>query len=104
MVTVGKSHGDPVHPLPTSSDPVTSSPPSRRDLASWWKQFKRSTRKDELKGAFSDTEINPEQKSTEQMAPELSDLLYPVARKNVTSFAWSLGFWIAVPAHCWNKK
>ncbi|KAK9857376.1 hypothetical protein MYU51_020753 [Penicillium brevicompactum] len=49
MVTVGKSHGDPVHPLPTSSDPVTSSPPSRRDLASWWKQFKRSTRKDELK-------------------------------------------------------
>ncbi|KAJ5339915.1 GPI biosynthesis protein Pig-F [Penicillium brevicompactum] len=97
MVTVGKSHGDPVHPLPTSSDPVTSSPPSRRDLASWWKQFKRSTRKDELKGAFSDTEINPEQKSTEQMAPELSDLLYPVARKNVTSFAWSLGFWIAPP-------
>ncbi|KAJ5207474.1 Rho GTPase activation protein [Penicillium cf. griseofulvum] len=52
MVTVGKSHpgGDPVHPLPTSPDPVgASSPPSKRDLASWWKQFKRSTRKDELK-------------------------------------------------------
>lgn len=55
MVTVGKSHGDPVHPLPTS-DPVTSSPPSKRDLASWWKQFKRSTRKDELKGGFPQPE------------------------------------------------
>lgn len=53
MVTVGKSHpgADPVHPLPTSPDPVgANSPPSKRDLASWWKQFKRSTRKDELKG------------------------------------------------------
>ncbi|CAI7607350.1 unnamed protein product [Penicillium crustosum] len=52
MVTVGKSHpgADPVHPLPASPDPVGSnSPPSKRDLASWWKQFKRSTRKDELK-------------------------------------------------------
>ncbi|CAG7959169.1 unnamed protein product [Penicillium nalgiovense] len=52
MVTVGKSHpgADPVHPLPTSPDPVgANSPPSKRDLASWWKQFKRSTRKDELK-------------------------------------------------------
>ncbi|CAI7594722.1 unnamed protein product [Penicillium glandicola] len=52
MVTVGKSHpgADPVHPLATSPDPVgANSPPSKRDLASWWKQFKRSTRKDELK-------------------------------------------------------
>ncbi|EKV05346.1 Rho GTPase activator (Sac7), putative [Penicillium digitatum] len=52
MVTVGKSHpgADPVHPLPTSPDPVgANSPPSKRDLASWWKQFKRSTRKEELK-------------------------------------------------------
>ncbi|KAI3151090.1 hypothetical protein CBS147325_2597 [Penicillium roqueforti] len=52
MVTVGKSHpgADSVHPLPTSPDPVSAnSPPSKRDLASWWKQFKRSTRKDELK-------------------------------------------------------
>lgn len=53
MVTVGKSHGDPVHPLPTSDPVGPSSPPSKRDLASWWKQFKRSTRKDELKGRFS---------------------------------------------------
>ncbi|KAJ5787912.1 hypothetical protein N7457_002902 [Penicillium paradoxum] len=52
MVTVGKSHpgADPVQPLPASPDPVgANSPPSKRDLASWWKQFKRSTRKDELK-------------------------------------------------------
>ncbi|KAJ5964957.1 Rho GTPase activation protein [Penicillium vulpinum] len=55
MVTVGKSHpgADPV-PLPTSPDPVgANSPPSKRDLASWWKQFKRSTRKDELKAETS---------------------------------------------------
>ncbi|KAJ5143450.1 Rho GTPase activation protein [Penicillium bovifimosum] len=52
MVTVGKSHpgADPVQPLSTSPDPVgANSPPSKRDLASWWKQFKRSTRKDDLK-------------------------------------------------------
>ncbi|KAJ6068420.1 hypothetical protein N7499_010307 [Penicillium canescens] len=50
MVTVSKSHSgaDPV-PLPTSPEPGSNSPPSKRDLASWWKQFKRSTRKDELK-------------------------------------------------------
>ncbi|KAJ5474260.1 GPI biosynthesis protein Pig-F [Penicillium sp. IBT 31633x] len=52
MVTVGKSHpgADSVQPLPASPAPVgANSPPSKRDLASWWKQFKRSTRKDELK-------------------------------------------------------
>ncbi|OGE55298.1 hypothetical protein PENARI_c004G12548 [Penicillium arizonense] len=50
MVTVSKSHSgaDPV-PLPTSPEPGSNSPPSKRDLASWWKQFKRSTRKDDLK-------------------------------------------------------
>jgi hypothetical protein len=53
MVTVSKSHSgaDPV-PLPTSPEPGSNSPPSKRDLASWWKQFKRSTRKDELKGTY----------------------------------------------------
>ncbi|KAJ5807922.1 hypothetical protein N7474_009191 [Penicillium riverlandense] len=52
MVT-GKSQPatEPIPPLPTSPDPVDSnSPPSKRDLASWWRQFKRNTRKDELKG------------------------------------------------------
>ncbi|KAJ5601184.1 hypothetical protein N7510_010718 [Penicillium lagena] len=52
MVT-GKSQpaAEPIPPLPTSPDPVdSSSPPSKRDLASWWRQFKRNTRKDELKG------------------------------------------------------
>lgn len=53
MVTVGKSHGDPMH-LPTSEPVGSNSPPSKRDLASWWKQFKRSTRRDgELKGGLS---------------------------------------------------
>ncbi|KAJ5571468.1 hypothetical protein N7535_005128 [Penicillium sp. DV-2018c] len=53
MVTVGSKAppgADPVQPLSTSPDPVgANSPPSKRDLASWWKQFKRSTRKDDLK-------------------------------------------------------
>ncbi|KAJ5296170.1 hypothetical protein PENANT_c021G05658 [Penicillium antarcticum] len=50
MVTVSKSHsGADSVPLPTSPEPGSNSPPSKRDLASWWKQFKRSTRKDELK-------------------------------------------------------
>lgn len=53
MVT-GKSQPglEPV-PLPaTSPEPIPSgSPPSKRDLASWWRNFKRnSTRKDEAKG------------------------------------------------------
>ncbi|KAJ6119182.1 hypothetical protein N7523_003462 [Penicillium sp. IBT 18751x] len=50
MVT-GKSQPgiEPVH-FPASPEPVPSnSPPSRRDLASWWRQFKRNTRKDDLK-------------------------------------------------------
>ncbi|KAF3393946.1 Rho-GTPase-activating protein 5 [Penicillium rolfsii] len=51
MVT-GKSHpgGEPVQLPATSPDPTGSnSPPSKRDLASWWRQFKRNTRKDEVK-------------------------------------------------------
>ncbi|KAJ5763438.1 hypothetical protein N7533_002119 [Penicillium manginii] len=51
MVT-GKSQPgiEPVQLPPTSPNPVASnSPPSRRDLASWWRQFKRNTRKEELK-------------------------------------------------------
>ncbi|KAJ5115486.1 hypothetical protein NUU61_001245 [Penicillium alfredii] len=60
MVT-GKSQpgAEPIQPFPaTSPEPAgSSSPPSRRDLASWWRQFKRNTRKDELKdtprGIFS---------------------------------------------------
>ncbi|KAJ5219426.1 uncharacterized protein N7498_001525 [Penicillium cinerascens] len=53
MVT-GKSQPgiEPVHFPAASSDPDPSnSPPSRRDLASWWRQFKRNTRKDDLKEA-----------------------------------------------------
>lgn len=51
MVT-GKSQGVDSLQLPaTSPDPIASnSPPSKRDLASWWRQFKRNSRKEELKG------------------------------------------------------
>ncbi|KAF7714646.1 Uncharacterized protein PECH_007194 [Penicillium ucsense] len=48
----GKSQAglEPGHPLVTSPDPTGSnSPPSKRDLASWWRQFKRNTRKDDVK-------------------------------------------------------
>ncbi|KAJ5934064.1 hypothetical protein N7466_003611 [Penicillium verhagenii] len=51
MVT-GKSQPgvEPVQLPATSPEPVgATSPPSKRDLASWWRQFKRNTRKDELK-------------------------------------------------------
>lgn len=58
MVT-GKPH-DPVpalspsaSPPSSSSQPVAFSPPSKRDLASWWRQFKRNTRKEDSKGIFS---------------------------------------------------
>lgn len=56
MVT-GKSQPgiEPVH-FPASPEPVASnSPPSRRDLASWWRQFKRNSRKDDLKGTSWNT-------------------------------------------------
>ena len=54
MVT-GKSHPgvDSMHRLPpTAAHPeaIATSPPSKRDLASWWRQFKRNTRKEEPKG------------------------------------------------------
>lgn len=52
MVT-GKSHPagpEPFQSLHPAEPPVVpSSPPSKRDLASWWRQFKRNTRKDEPK-------------------------------------------------------
>ncbi|KAL5355267.1 hypothetical protein BJX96DRAFT_170512 [Aspergillus floccosus] len=52
MVT-GKSHPagpEPFQSLPPAQPPVVpSSPPSKRDLASWWRQFKRNTRKEEPK-------------------------------------------------------
>ncbi|KAB8263165.1 hypothetical protein BDV32DRAFT_136221 [Aspergillus pseudonomiae] len=37
---------------PTTTQPrfIAASPPSKRDLASWWRQFKRNTRKEEPKG------------------------------------------------------
>ncbi|KAJ5688546.1 hypothetical protein N7462_002938 [Penicillium macrosclerotiorum] len=53
MVT-GKSQPgiDPVHLPATTPDPTgANSPPSKRDLASWWRQFKRNTRKEEVKEA-----------------------------------------------------
>ncbi|EHA22225.1 Rho GTPase activator, partial [Aspergillus niger ATCC 1015] len=54
-VTTGKSHPgvDPLHRLPPTAAPpeaIATSPPSKRDLASWWRQFKRNTRKEEPKG------------------------------------------------------
>lgn len=56
MVT-GNPHPppDPIHAFPPTaapSHPVAFSPPSKRDLASWWRQFKRNTRKDEAKGTW----------------------------------------------------
>ncbi|GFF29964.1 GTPase-activating protein SAC7 [Aspergillus lentulus] len=52
MVT-GKSQPgiEPIHPLPPSAnhDGIATSPPSKRDLASWWRQFKRNTRKEDVK-------------------------------------------------------
>ncbi|GKZ39617.1 GTPase activating protein (GAP) for Rho1p [Aspergillus brasiliensis] len=54
MVTTGKSHPgvDPLHRLPPTAAPpetIATSPPTKRDLASWWRQFKRNTRKEEPK-------------------------------------------------------
>ncbi|KAJ5106245.1 hypothetical protein N7456_002920 [Penicillium angulare] len=51
MVT-GKSQPgvEPVQLPATSPEPVgAGSPPSKRDLASWWRQFKRNTRKEDIK-------------------------------------------------------
>ncbi|GFF22338.1 rho-GTPase-activating protein 5 [Aspergillus udagawae] len=52
MVT-GKSQPgtEPIHPLPPSANHagIATSPPSKRDLASWWRQFKRNTRKEDVK-------------------------------------------------------
>ncbi|KAJ5156933.1 uncharacterized protein N7482_008033 [Penicillium canariense] len=51
MVT-GKSQPgvEPVQLPATSLNPTgANSPPSKRDLASWWRQFKRNSRKDEVK-------------------------------------------------------
>ena len=38
---------------PAPSQPVAFSPPSKRDLTSWWRQFKKNTRREEVKGAFT---------------------------------------------------
>lgn len=35
---------------PPSPPPNAASPPSKRDLTSWWKQFKKNSKKDEEKG------------------------------------------------------
>ncbi|KKK25183.1 hypothetical protein P175DRAFT_0502072 [Aspergillus ochraceoroseus IBT 24754] len=53
MVT-GKSHAgaeafQQLPPTAPQPEPITTSPPSRRDLTTWWRQFKRNTRKDEPK-------------------------------------------------------
>ncbi|RJE18935.1 rho GTPase activator [Aspergillus sclerotialis] len=51
MVT-GKSQPPDPLPLPPSaarSDTIPMSPPSKRDLTSWWRQFKRGARKDDAK-------------------------------------------------------
>jgi hypothetical protein len=60
MVT-GKSQPgtEPIHPLPPSANHagIATSPPSKRDLASWWRQFKRNTRKEDVKGTFLERKI-----------------------------------------------
>ncbi|KAL5336565.1 hypothetical protein BJX70DRAFT_276556 [Aspergillus crustosus] len=51
MVT-GKSHpgAEQFQSLPPSApQPTPASPPSKRDLTTWWRQFKRNTRKEEPK-------------------------------------------------------
>lgn len=57
MVTNKSPPGvDPLHSLPpTAAAPqaLATSPPSKRDLTSWWRQFKRNTRKEEPKGMWS---------------------------------------------------
>lgn len=62
MVT-GKSQPglEPVQLPATSPEPIpSSSPPSKRDLASWWRNFKRnSTRKDEIKGMLASEGASP---------------------------------------------
>ncbi|KAJ5245828.1 hypothetical protein N7468_000811 [Penicillium chermesinum] len=61
MVTGKSQPGLEQVPFPASPDPVgATSPPSKRDLASWWRQFKRNSRKDELKGIwdFSSHELS----------------------------------------------
>lgn len=53
MVT-GKG-AEPFHQLPPTTSQHgfgAASPPSKRDLASWWRQFKRNTRKEEPKGTY----------------------------------------------------
>ncbi|CAI7595037.1 unnamed protein product [Penicillium pancosmium] len=76
MVT-GKSQPgiEPVQLPPTSPDPVASnSPPSRRDLASWWRQFKRNTRKEELKE--SSQCIAPSRESLPSLVPLFPSVLH----------------------------
>ncbi|KAE8347720.1 hypothetical protein BDV24DRAFT_146521 [Aspergillus arachidicola] len=57
MVT-GKSQGAEAFQSlpPTTTQPrfIAASPPSKRDLTSWWRQFKRNTRKEEPKGRECD--------------------------------------------------
>ncbi|KAL4884235.1 hypothetical protein BJY04DRAFT_215662 [Aspergillus karnatakaensis] len=50
MVT-GKSHpgAEQFQSLPPAPQPTPASPPSKRDLTTWWRQFKRNTRKEEPK-------------------------------------------------------
>ena len=42
----------PQQQVPPTSQNATS-PPSKRDLASWWKTFKKNTRREEEKGQFT---------------------------------------------------
>lgn len=55
MVT-GKPHPPDLAPFPPSADPDRpASPPSKRDLTSWWRQFKRGPRKDDAKSMYLST-------------------------------------------------
>ncbi|KAJ5278705.1 hypothetical protein N7478_004077 [Penicillium angulare] len=61
MVT-GKSQPgvEPVQLPATSPDPAgADSPPSKRDLASWWRQFKRNTRKEDIKATSPSDRSHP---------------------------------------------
>lgn len=85
MVT-GKSQpgAEPVQLSTTSPDPIPSnSPPSKRDLASWWRQFKRNTRKDEIKGTFARVqELEARATAMSGACSRLPDMTYqPPARR-----------------------
>ena len=64
LAMTGPPHAgpEPFHSPPSaapSHPPIAFSPPSRRDLVSWWRQFRRNARREEAKGASSMPVLHP---------------------------------------------